>query len=89
LEPNTLAMATKNLTPLQIFRETKRLAAIKKKLNEDQAALREKIKNQRKGYQNNKICVNNIVYRLSTYMDGDVSIEELGTVEEFNKLLDW
>lgn len=89
MEPNTLAMATKKLTPLQIFRETKRLAAIKKKLNEDQAALREKIKNQRKGYQNNKICVNNIVYRLSTYMDGGVSIEELGTVEEFNKLLDW
>jgi hypothetical protein len=81
-------MATKNLTPLQIFKETKRLDAIKKKLDKDQAALREKIRSQRKGYQSNKICVNNIVYKVSTFLDGAVALEELGTVEEFNKLLD-
>jgi len=80
-------MATKNLTPLQIFKETKRLDAVETKARQDRAALRAKIKAQLRGDNSEKLVVNGFVYELNTYGHGEIYIIQLGTVEEFNKIL--
>jgi len=80
-------MATKKLTALQIFKETKRLDAIESKAKQDRAALRAKIRAQPKSYNSEKLVVNGFVYELNTHGHGDVYIIQLGTVEEFSKIL--
>ena len=80
-------MATKKLTALQIFKETKRLDAIETKTKEDRAALRAKLKAQPKVCNNEKLVVNGFVYEVNSYGHGEVYIIQLGTVEEFNKIL--
>jgi UDP-glucose 6-dehydrogenase len=79
-------MATKKLTALQIFKETKRLDAIETKTKQERAALRAKIKEQNKKY-NEKLAVDGVVYKLNTDNYGEVWILMLGTVEEFSKIL--
>jgi UDP-glucose 6-dehydrogenase len=79
-------MATKKLTALQIFKETKRLNAIETKAKQERAALRAKIKEQNKKY-NEKLAVDGVVYKLNTDNYGEVCILMLGTVEEFSKIL--
>ena len=80
-------MATKKLTALQIFKETKRLDAIEANAKKNRAALRAKIKTQTTAYNNEKLVVDGFVYEVNTYESGDVYIIQLGTVEEFNKIL--
>ena len=80
-------MATKKLTALQIFKETKRLDAIETKAREDRVALRAKLKAQTTVYNNEKLVVDGFVYELNTYGHGEVYIIQLGTVEEFSKIL--
>ena len=84
--PDTLAMATKKLTALQIFKETKRLGDVESKAKNDRKVLRKKIIEQKGMYYNEKLVVDSVVYKLTTNVYGDVYIEELGKVEEFNKL---
>ena len=79
-------MATKKLTALQIFKETKRLSDVESKAKNDRKVLRKKIIEQKGMYYNEKLVVDNVVYKLTTNVYGDVYIEELGKVEEFNKL---
>ena len=79
-------MATKKLTALQIFKETKRLGDVESKAKNDRKVLRKKIIEQKGMYYNEKLVVDNVVYKLTTNVYGDVYIEELGKVEEFNKL---
>jgi hypothetical protein len=79
-------MATKKLTALQIFKETKRLDAIETKAKQDRAALRIKVKTQNKKY-NEKLAVDGVVYELNTDNYGEVWISILGTVQEFSKIL--
>ena len=79
-------MATRKLTALQIFKETKRLSDVESKAKNDRKVLRKKIIEQRGMYYNEKLVVDNVVYKLTTNVYGDVYIEELGKVEEFNKL---
>jgi hypothetical protein len=79
-------MATKKLTALQIFKETKRLDAIETKAKQDRAALSAKLRTQNKKY-NEKLAVDGVVYEISTDTFGKVWILMLGTVEEFNKIL--
>ena len=80
-------MATRKLTALQIFKETKRLDAIEAKAREDRAALRAKIKAQDRVYSSEKLVVDGFVYELNSYGHGEAYIIQLGTVEEFNKIL--
>lgn len=80
-------MATKKLTALQIFKETKRLDAVETKTREDRAALRAKIKTQAAAYNNEKLVVDGFVYEINSYQNGEVYIVKLGTVEEFSKIL--
>ena len=80
-------MATRKLTALQIFKETKRLDAIEAKAREDRAALRAKIKAQDRVYNSEKLVVDGFVYELNSYGHGEVYIIQLGTVEEFSKIL--
>jgi UDP-glucose 6-dehydrogenase len=80
-------MATKKLTALQIFKETKRLDAIEAKAKQDRAALHEKVKTQN-GTYNKKLAVDGVVYKLNTDAFGEIWITKLGTVEEFIKILD-
>ena len=80
-------MATKKLTALQIFKETKRLDAIESKARKDRAALRAKLKAQTTIHNDVKLVVNDFIYELNTYEDGEVYIIQLGTVEEFSKIL--
>ena len=79
-------MATRKLTALQIFKETKRLNHVEDKAANDRRVLRKKVIEQRGRYYNEKLVVNDVVYKLTTNVYGDVYIEELGKVEEFNKL---
>jgi hypothetical protein len=79
-------MATKKLTALQIFKETKRLNAIETKAKQDRAALGAKLRTQNRKYDE-KLAVDGVVYKLGTDMFGEVWITKLGTVEEFNKIL--
>ena len=79
-------MATKKLTALQIFKETKRLSDVESKAKNDRKVLRKKIIEQKGMYYNEKLVVDSVVYKLTTNVYGDVYIEELGKVEEFNKL---
>ena len=79
-------MATKKLTALQIFKETKRLGDVESKAKNDRKVLRKKIIEQKGMYYNEKLVVDSVVYKLTTNVYGDVYIEELGKVEEFNKL---
>jgi hypothetical protein len=79
-------MATKKLTTLQIFKETKRLDAIETKAKQDRAALRAKLRTQNRKYDE-KLAVNGVVYEISTDTFGEVYILMLGTVEEFSKIL--
>ena len=79
-------MATRKLTALQIFKETKRLSDVESKAKNDRKVLRKKIIEQKGMYYNEKLVVDNVVYKLTTNVYGDVYIEELGKVEEFNKL---
>jgi len=79
-------MATKKLTALQIFKETKRLDAIETKAKQDRAALRAKLRTQNRKYDE-KLAVNGVVYEISTDTFGQVYILMLGTVEEFSKIL--
>jgi hypothetical protein len=79
-------MATKKLTALQIFKETKRLDAIETKAKQERAALRAKIREQNKKY-NEKLAVDGVVYELNTDNYGEVWILMVGTVEEFSKIL--
>lgn len=80
-------MATKKLTALQIFKETKRLDAIESKARKDRAALRAKLKAQTTIHNDEKLVVNGFIYELNTYEDGEIYIIQLGTVEEFSKIL--
>ena len=79
-------MATRKLTALQIFKETKRLGDVESKTKNDRKVLRKKIIEQKGMYYNEKLVVDSVVYKLTTNVYGDVYIEELGKVEEFNKL---
>ena len=79
-------MATRILTALQIFKETKRLGDVESKTKNDRKVLRKKIIEQKGMYYNEKLVVDSVVYKLTTNVYGDVYIEELGKVEEFNKL---
>jgi hypothetical protein len=79
-------MATKKLTAFQIFKETKRLDAIETKAKQERAALRAKIREQNKNY-NEKLAVDGVVYELNTNNYGEVWILILGTVQEFSKIL--
>ena len=79
-------MATKKLTTLQIFKETKRLDAIETKAKQERAALRVKIREQNKKY-NEKLAVDGVVYELKTDNCGEVWISILGTVQEFSTIL--
>jgi hypothetical protein len=79
-------MATKKLTALQIFKETKRLDAIEIKAKQERAALRAKIREQNKKY-NEKLAVDGVVYELRTDNYGEISILMLGTVQEFSTIL--
>ena len=79
-------MATRKLTALQIFKETKRLGDVESKAKNDRKVLRKKIIEQKGMYYNEKLVVDNVVYKLTTNVYGDIYIEELGKVEEFNKL---
>ena len=79
-------MATRKLTALQIFKETKRLGDVESKAKNDRKVLRKKIIEQKGMYYNEKLVVDSVVYKLTTNVYGDVYIEELGKVEEFNKL---
>jgi len=79
-------MATKKLTALQIFKETKRLDAIETKAKQDRAALCAKLRTQNRKYDE-KLAVNGVVYEISTDTFGAVYILMLGTVEEFSKIL--
>jgi len=79
-------MATKKLTALQIFKETKRLDAIETKTKQERAALRVKIREQNKKY-NEKLAVDGVVYELKTDNYGEVWISILGTVQEFSTIL--
>ena len=79
-------MATRKLTALQIFKETKRLGDVESKAKNDRKVLRKKIIEQKGMYYNEKLVVDSVVYKLTTTVYGDVYIEELGKVEEFNKL---
>ena len=79
-------MATRKLSALQIFKETKRLSDVESKAKNDRKVLRKKIIEQKGMYYNEKLVVDNVVYKLTTNVYGDVYIEELGKVEEFNKL---
>jgi hypothetical protein len=79
-------MATKKLTALQIFKETKRLDNIENKAKNDRRVLRNKIIEQEGRPYNEKLVVNGVVYKLTTSVHGGIYIEELGKVEEFNKL---
>ena len=83
---DSLTMATKKLTALQIFKETKKFDAIETKAKQDRAALRIKLRTQNRKY-NEKLAVDGIVYELNTDAFGEVWITKLGTVEEFNKIL--
>ena len=80
-------MATKKLTALQIFKETKRLDAFETKAREGRAALREKLKAQTTVYNNEKLVVNGFVYEINLDRNGEVYIIQLGRVEEFSKIL--
>ena len=80
-------MATKKLTALQIFKETKRLDAIESKARKDRAALRAKLKATTTIHTDEKLVVNGFIYELNTYEDGEIYIIQLGTVEEFSKIL--
>ena len=80
-------MATKKLTALQIFKETKRLDAIETKAREDRDALRSKLKAQTTVYNNEKLVVNGFVYEINLDRNGEVYIIQLGRVEEFSKIL--
>ena len=79
-------MATKKLTALQIFKETKRLDAIETKAKQERAALRVKIREQNKKY-NEKLAVDGVVYELKTDNYGEIWILILGTVQEFSTIL--
>ena len=79
-------MATKKLTALQIFKETKILDAIETKAKQDRAALHAKLRTQDRKY-NEKLAVDGVVYKLGTDTFGEVWITKLGTVEEFSKIL--
>ena len=79
-------MATKKLTALQIFKETKRLDAIETKAKQDRDALRAKLRAQYRKYDE-KFAVDGVVYKLGTDTFGEVWISILGTVEEFSKIL--
>ena len=79
-------MATRKLTAFQIFKETKRLGDVESKAKNDRKVLRKKIIEQKGMYYNEKLVVDSVVYKLTTNVYGDVYIEELGKVEEFNKL---
>jgi len=79
-------MATKKLTALQIFKETKRLDAIETKAKQERAALRVKIREQNKKY-NEKLAVDGVVYELKTDNYGEIWISILGTVQEFSTIL--
>ena len=79
-------MATRKLTALQIFKETKRLGDVESKAKNDRKVLRKKIIEQKGMYYNEKLVVDSVVHKLTTNVYGDVYIEELGKVEEFNKL---
>ena len=79
-------MATRKLTALQIFKETKRLDAIESKAKQDRAALGAKLRTQNRKHDK-KLAVNGVVYKLGTDMFGEVWITKPGTVEEFSKIL--
>lgn len=79
-------MVIKNLTALQVFKETKKLDAIETKAKQDRAALRAKIREQNKKY-NEKLAVDGVIYQLRIDIYGEVCITKIGTVEEFSKIL--
>ena len=79
-------MATRKLTALQIFKETKRINAALAKLSKDQVSLRKKIMAEKGRHYNEKLVVNGILYELNCNTFGGIDIKEICTLEEINNL---
>jgi hypothetical protein len=79
-------MATRKLTALQIFKETKRINAALNKLSKDRDSLRKKIIAEKGKHYNEKLVVNGVLYELNWNTFGDVDIKEICTLEEINNL---